>query len=176
MFVFFYHISRTFDGHLDTQREVFQRFREAKLPKPGKMPVLHRSAQISQAHHRSCIRTDPEKVQTVTQWPASKTVTQSSPVFGPPGTGDSSRTSPPSPLRSWRLPTKTPDGTGKPEEAAAFERIKTTLTTAPIFCPDFTHRFYLQTDASTSEAVLTQNFPKGKRTHNRLHQPNVKHC
>jgi len=47
----------------------------------------------------------------------------------------------------------------------AFEQIKATLTTSVLACPDFSRRFFLQTDTSASGlgAVLTQNFPEGER-------------
>lgn len=50
--------------------------------------------------------------------------------------------------------------------STAFNALKKTLTSAPILaCPDFSKGFILQTDASTTGlgAVLTQNFPEGKR-------------
>jgi len=52
------------------------------------------------------------------------------------------------------------------EEREAFERLKTTLTTAPVLaCPDFNRPFILQTDASAYGlgAVLTQNLEQGER-------------
>ncbi|XP_025264171.1 uncharacterized protein LOC112637817 [Camponotus floridanus] len=53
-----------------------------------------------------------------------------------------------------------------PEQSKAFSTIKNRLNSAPVLtCPDFSQRFYLQTDASTSGlgAVLTQQYEEGER-------------
>jgi len=71
-------INKTFDGHLDTLREVFQRLREAKLRlNPDKCRFcVDRLKYLGHIVDREGIRTDPEKVRAVTQWPAPKTVKQ----------------------------------------------------------------------------------------------------
>jgi len=162
-------INRTFDEHLDTLREVFRRLRAAKLRlNPDKCRFcVDQLKYLGHIVDQEGIRTDPEKVRAVAQWPAPRTVKQIRQFLG---------------LASWyrrfiqdfatvaapltALTRKNARWHWGPDETNAFERIKSTLTTAPVLaCPDFSRRFFLQTDASTTGlgAVLTQNFPEGER-------------
>ncbi|KMQ82634.1 gag-pol fusion protein, partial [Lasius niger] len=136
--------------------------------KPREIPILCRPIKIPRhvVDHQG-IRTDPEKVSAVVNWPEPRSVKQVRQFLG---------------MASWylrfianfstlaapltRLTKKNARWTWGAEEDTAFHNLKKTLTTAPVLaCPDFTRQFVLQTDASTSGlgAVLTQHFEAGER-------------
>jgi len=162
-------ISATLDDHLRYLEEVFCRLREARLRvNPDKchfgLPELKYLGHIVD---RRELRTDPEKVKAITQWPNPTTVRQIRQFIG---------------LASWyrrfirdfypsatpltKLTRKNAKWCWGPEEDLAFRRLKDALTTAPILaCPNFERKFILQTDASTSGlgAVLSQHFEEGER-------------
>ena len=162
-------ISQDFEGHLKLLAEVFRRLREAHLRlNPEKCRFcVDRLTYLGHVVDRGGIRTDPEKVSAVSQWPAPQSVKQIRQFLG---------------MASWyrrfiksfstisapltRLTKKNAKWTWGDEETEAFNTLKTALTTAPVLaCPDFDRRFYLQTDASTSGlgAVLTQYHEDGER-------------
>jgi len=162
-------ISSTMDDHLRHLEEVFRRLREAKLRvNPDKCHFgLTELKYLGHIVDRRGLRTDPEKVKAVTQWPTPTTVRQIRQFIG---------------LASWyrrfirdfsataapltKLTRKNCKWSWGPEEDAAFKHLKRALTTAPILaCPDFERKFVLQTDASTSGlgAVLSQHFEEGER-------------
>ncbi|KMQ84832.1 reverse ribonuclease integrase, partial [Lasius niger] len=162
-------ISETFDRHLHLLTEVFRRLREARLRlNPDKCRFcVERLKYLGHVIDREGIRTDPEKVSAVADWPEPRTVKQVRQFLG---------------MASWyrrfvanfstiaapltRLTKKNARWTWGTDEEGAFQELKRTLISAPVLaCPDFTRRFVLQTDASNSGlgAVLTQNFEDGER-------------
>ncbi|XP_039306054.1 uncharacterized protein K02A2.6-like [Solenopsis invicta] len=162
-------VTRTFDEHLATLREVFRRLREARL-RPNTEKCRFCTERLKYLGHvvdRDGIRTDPEKTEAIANWPEPQSVRQIRQFLG---------------LASWyrrfirdfatvaapltALTRKNARWSWGNHEQAAFEALKTTLTSAPVLaCPDFERQFVLQTDASTTGlgAVLTQYFPEGER-------------
>ncbi|KAL6417073.1 hypothetical protein ACFW04_013013 [Cataglyphis niger] len=162
-------ISKTFDDHLRLLTEVFRRLRDARLrlnPEKCKFCV-NQLKYLGHVVDRKGIRTDPEKVSTVENWPEPRTVKQIRQFLG---------------MASWyrrfianfstiaapltSLTRKNAKWKWGAEETTAFRELKKTLVSAPVLaCPDFARRFVLQTDASASGlgAVLTQNFEEGER-------------
>ncbi|KMQ81648.1 gag-pol fusion protein, partial [Lasius niger] len=166
-------ISETFDQHLHLLTEVFQRLRDARLRlNPDKCrfcveQLKYLESIMGHVIDREKIRTDPEKVSAVADWPEPRTVKQVRQFLG---------------MASWyrrfvanfstiaapltRLTKKNARWTWGADEEHAFQELKRTLVSAPVLAyPDFTRRFVLQTDASNSGlgAVLTQNFEDGER-------------
>jgi hypothetical protein len=162
-------VSRTFDEHLDTLREVFKRLRAARLRiNTEKCRFCTESIKyLGHVIDRAGIRTDPEKTSTIINWPAPRTVRQVRQFLG---------------IASWyrrfirdfatvaapltALTRKNAAWKWETREQEAFDALKKTLTTAPVLaCPDFERQFVLQTDASATGlgAVLTQYFPEGER-------------
>ncbi|KAL6416740.1 hypothetical protein ACFW04_013184 [Cataglyphis niger] len=162
-------ISKTFDDHLRLLTEVFRRLRDARLrlnPEKCKFCV-NQLKYLGHVVDRKGIRTDPEKVSAVENWPEPRTVKQIRQFLG---------------MASWyrrfianfstiaapltSLTRKNAKWKWGAEETTAFRELKKTLVSAPVLaCPDFARRFVLQTDASASGlgAVLTQNFEEGER-------------
>ncbi|KAL6419486.1 hypothetical protein ACFW04_011371 [Cataglyphis niger] len=162
-------ISKTFDDHLRLLTEVFRRLRDARLrlnPEKCKFCV-DQLKYLGHVVDRKGIRTDPEKVSAVANWPEPRTVKQVRQFLG---------------MASWywrfianfstiaapltNLTKKNAKWKWGVEKTTAFRELKKTLMSAPVLaCPDFARRFVLQTDASTSGlgAVLTQNFEEGER-------------
>ncbi|KAL6421213.1 hypothetical protein ACFW04_013639 [Cataglyphis niger] len=162
-------ISKTFDDHLRLLTEVFRRLRDARLrlnPEKCKFCV-DQLKYLGHVVDRKGIRTDPEKVSAVENWPEPHTVKQIRQFLG---------------MASWyrrfianfstiaapltSLTRKNAKWKWGAEETTAFRELKKTLVSAPVLaCPDFARRFVLQTDASASGlgAVLTQNFEEGER-------------
>ncbi|KAL6416826.1 hypothetical protein ACFW04_013132 [Cataglyphis niger] len=162
-------ISKTFDDHLRLLTEVFRRLRDARLrlnPEKCKFCV-DQLKYLGHVVDRKGIRTDPEKVSAVENWPEPRTVKQIRQFLG---------------MASWyrrfianfstiaapltSLTRKNAKWKWGAEETTAFRELKKTLVSAPVLaCPDFARRFVLQTDASASGlgAVLTQNFEEGER-------------
>ena len=62
--------SKTFDAHIENLREVFQRLKEANLKLSPKKKVSFLGHQVSEEG----ISTDPEKVQTIKEWPQPRNV------------------------------------------------------------------------------------------------------
>jgi len=162
-------VSHTFEEHLAHLEEVFRRLRQARLRlNVAKCHFCRdRLKYLGHIVDREGIRTDPEKVSAINNWPAPTTVRQVRQFLG---------------MASWyrrfvpnfstiaapltRLTRKNARFIWANEEKEAFERLKETLTTAPVLaCPDFNRLFILQTDASAYGlgAVLTQNLEHGER-------------
>jgi len=161
--------SPTFEDHLRHLREVFRRLKDAHLRlNPEKcrfcVPELKYLGHIV---NRQGVRTDPEKIKAIGQWPTPSTVRQIRQFVGLASwyrrfIPDFSATA--APLTNltkknarWRWGT---------EEEQAFRALKKALSSAPILaCPDFDRQFVIQTDASTTGlgAVLTQHFEEGER-------------
>jgi len=162
-------VSATFDEHLKHLAEVFRRLRNARLRlNPNKCHFCR--AELKYLGHivdHRGIRTDPEKVQAMTQWPRPTNVRQIRQFVG---------------LASWyrrfipefsttaapltRLTRKNAHWRWGEDEERAFTTLKKSLASSPILaCPDFKRRFVLQTDASSTGlgAVLTQHFEEGER-------------
>ena len=160
-------VSRTFKEHLTLLADVFRRLREARLRlNPEKCYFcVNRLKYLGHVIDREGIRTDPDKVSAVEGWPEPQTVKQIRQFLG---------------MASWyrrfienfstiaepltRLTKKNARWKWGTEEYDAFNRLKNALVSAPVLaCPDFSRRFFLQTDASTSGlgAVLTQFLDDG---------------
>jgi len=162
-------VSATFDEHLHHLAEVFRRLRDARLRlNPEKCHFC--KSELKYLGHivdRRGIRTDPEKVKSMTQWPQPTNVRQIRQFIG---------------LASWyrrfipefsataapltKLTRKNARWQWGEEEEQAFQTLKKALASSPVLaCPDFTRRFFLQTDASTTGlgAVLTQHFEDGEK-------------
>jgi len=162
-------ISKTFTEHLELLTETFRRLRNAQLRlNPDKCKFcVDKLKYLGHIIDREGIRTDPEKVSAVADWPEPRTVKQIRQFIG---------------MASWyrrfiasfseiaapltRLTKKNARWTCGTEQAEAFRTLKAKLVSATVLaCPDFTKRFVLQTDASTSGlgAVLTQQHEDGER-------------
>jgi len=162
-------ISRTFSEHIELLAETFRRLREAHLrlnPEKCKFCV----EQLKYLGHvvgRDGIRTDPEKVSAVAEWSEPTTIKQIRQFLG---------------MASWyrrfignfstiaapltQLTRKNAQWKWGDEETIAFRALKERLISAPVLaCPDFTRRFFLQTDASSTGlgAVLTQRYEESDR-------------
>ncbi|XP_039303430.1 uncharacterized protein LOC120357332 [Solenopsis invicta] len=161
--------SPTFADHLKHLEEVFRRLREARLKLNPEKCYFCRTELKYLGHivDRRGIRTDPDKVRAVTEWPTPTNIRQIRQFVG---------------LASWyrrftpnfaaiaapltQLTRKNARWRWGPEEEHAFQSLKEALTTAPTpACPDFSRRFLLQTDASQHGlgAVLSQYFEDGER-------------
>jgi len=162
-------ISRTFNQHLELLAETFRRLRNAHLRlNPDKCRFCFDQLRyLGHIIDREGIRTDPEKISAVANWPDPRTVKQIRQFIG---------------MASWyrrfianfstitapltNLTKKNARWVWGPDQNEAFLTIKEKLTSAPVLaCPDFARRFYLQTDASTSGlgTVLTQQYDDGER-------------
>jgi len=162
-------ISRTFDKHLELLRETFRRLRDARLRlNPEKCHFcIDRLTYLGHVIDREGIRTDSGKIQAVTNWPEPQSVKHIRQFVGMASwyrrfiPNFSTIAAPLTQLTKKNARWKWGEG-----EATAFAQLKRALSSAPVLaCPDFTRRFFLQTDASTTGlgAVLTQNFEEGER-------------
>jgi len=162
-------ISKTFHEHLELLAETFLRLRNAQLRlNPDKCKFcVDKLKYLGHIIDREGIRTDPEKVSAVADWPEPRTIKQIRQFIG---------------MASWyrrfiagfskiaapltQLTKKNARWTWGKEQKEAFRTLKAKLVSAPVLaCPDFSKRFVLQTDASTSGlgAVLTQQHEDGER-------------
>ncbi|MCG8047960.1 MAG: reverse transcriptase domain-containing protein, partial [Candidatus Thiodiazotropha endolucinida] len=155
--------SKTFEEHLENLREVFQRLQEANLKLNPKKCCLFRT-EVSFLGHKvsaSGIATDPEKVQTIRDWPRPRNVKEVRQFIG---------------LASYyrkflfqfaqtckplhKLTEQNSTFTWTQDCEQAFETIKTLLTTAPVLSYPSSEgeTFILDTDASNVAvgAVLHQ--------------------
>lgn len=161
--------SQTFDDHLRHLREVFRRLRNANLRlNPAKCHFCRSSLKyLGHIIDQDGIRTDPDKVSAIANWPTPTTARMVRQFLG---------------VASWyrrfiadfptiaapliRLTRKKEQWHWTESEEKAFHSLKRALTTAPVLaCPDFGRPFALQTDASTAGlgAVLTQQYDEGER-------------
>ncbi|XP_025266372.1 uncharacterized protein LOC112638592 [Camponotus floridanus] len=160
-------VSRTFKEHLTHLKEVFRRLRQTRLQL--NVDKCHfcrdRLKYLGHIVDQEGIRTDPDKMSAIKNWPAPTTVRQVRQFLG---------------MASWyrrfvpnfsaiaapitRLTRKNTRLTWAGEEQNAFQRLKDMLTTAPVLaCPDFNRPFILQTDASTQGLGAAQNLEQGER-------------
>lgn len=161
--------SRTFEEHLTHLADVFSRLRHARLRlNPEKCHFCRPSVKyLGHIVDRHGIRTDPDKVSAITNWPTPTTIKKIRQFLGvAPGyrrfIADFSAIAAP----LTRLIKKEVRWTWTDSEERAFQQLKQALTTAPVLaCPDFARPFTLQTDASTHGlgAVLTQQLDEGER-------------
>lgn len=157
-------VSKTFEEHLEILREVFERLRRAGLkinPEKchfGKRELRYLGHIVSEAG----IKTDPEKVKAIRDFPTPNTVRKLRSFLG---------------LASWyrrfvdnfakltvpltKLLRKDSKWNWAEDQHKAFESLKDRLTSTPVLsCPDFSKPFCLQVDASGEGlgAALTQKF------------------
>lgn len=141
-------VSRTFAGHLDTLREVFQRLRAARLRLNEQKCkfCVPRLRYLGHVIDSGGIHTDPEKVRAVCEWPVPRNVRQIRRFVGLGRfVGNSAKLVEP----LIRLTRKKVRWSWGPKQQEAFERLKNALSTTPVLtCPDFSKPFTLQTDAS----------------------------
>ena len=159
----------TLEQHFDVLREVLKRLRDACLRiNPEKCEFFKDEVKyLGHLVTREGIRTDPDKVAAVRNLPAPTTVRELRRCLG---------------MASWyrrfvpefsrvvqpmtNLLRKGKHFKWQQEQQAAFELLKQRLTEAPVLaCPDFSHTFVLQTDASDMgiAAVLTQEIEAKER-------------
>ena len=154
--------SHTFEEHLEHLNFVFQRIRKAGLKFNKAKCNFIRKELLFLGHvvNNDEISPNPSTVQKILDFPQSRTIKGLRSFLGLAGyyrkfvKGFSQIAAPLFKLLHnniafiWTI-----------EQEEAFNKLKTTLTTAPILVyPDFTKKFYLYTDASDSgyEAVLSQ--------------------
>lgn len=155
-------VSKSFSEHIALMNEVFKRLRDAGLVLNVEKCNFCKKELKYLGHivNEFGIQTDPEKVQSIVDFPKPKTVKDIRSFIG---------------LASWyrrfienfatiaapltQLTKKTTRWTWNERQERAFESLKTKLSTAPILtCPDFERTFVLQVDASNEGlgAALTQ--------------------
>jgi hypothetical protein len=140
-------LGETFEQHLQVLQEVFRRLRAANLRlNPDKCQFGRRSlTYLGHVVTAAGIRTDPDKVAAIRQLATPKTLRQLR----------FSRIA--APLN--RLLKKGGRWDWTPEQDAAFNTLKDSLSAAPVLaCPDFGKPFVLQTDAADTGlgVALTQ--------------------
>lgn len=155
-------VSEDFNSHLSVLVRIAQELRKANLT----LNVDKSHFCVTQTKYlgyvigNGGIQTDPDKVDSIVNWPVPKSVRQVRGFLGLAGwyrrfiENFSSITFPISETLSSKQKFK-----WTPEAQKSFEAIKTLLTTAPILSnPDFTKKFYLHCDASNYGigAVLVQ--------------------
>lgn len=155
-------VSEDFNSHLSVLVRIAQELRKANLT----LNVDKSHFCVTQTKYlgyvigNGGIQTDPDKVDSIVNWPVPKSVRQVRGFLGLAGwyrrfiENFSSITFPISETLSSKQKFK-----WTPEAQKSFETIKTLLTTAPILSnPDFTKKFYLHCDASNYGigAVLVQ--------------------
>lgn len=162
-------VSKDFQSHLDTLKEVFQRLRDDGLTinfekshfcKPQLKYLGYVVDQLG-------LRPDPEKVQAILNVQTPKNIRE---IRRFVGTASWYRRFVPqfstiiAPLTN--LTRKRTPWNWTPECDRAFQQLKECLVSAPLLvCPDFKRTFYVQTDASAYGlgAVLTQQFDDGEK-------------
>lgn len=161
-------VGATFEQNLENLEAVLQRLQTAglKLKTPkcsiARKEVMYLGYVISSAG----IRTDPQKVRAVTEFPTPTSVSQLRSFVGLTSyyrrfVKNYARVA--RPLHS--LTGKNQPYVWTDECQAAFEELKRLLTTAPVLVfPEFTRPFILETDASLEGlgAVLAQKMEDGK--------------
>lgn len=162
-------VTPTFEKHMEVLEEVMRRLQEANLSINWEKSHFCRPElkYLGYIVSREGLHVDPDKVNSILNYPAPKNVKQVRQFLG---------------LASWyrrfvpnfstiisplsRLQKKGQVWEWGEEQERAFKLIKDRLISAPILtCPDFTRRFYLQTDASNSGlgAILFQTFDEGDK-------------
>jgi transposase InsO family protein len=155
-------LGETFEQHLQVLQEVFRRLRAANLRlNPDKCQFGRRSlTYLGHVVTAAGIRTDPDKVAAIRQLATPKTLRQLRRFLGMASwyrrfIPDFSRIA--APLN--RLLKKGGRWDWTPEQDAAFNTLKDSLSAAPVLaCPDFGKPFVLQTDAADTGlgVALTQ--------------------
>jgi hypothetical protein len=155
-------LGETFEQHLKVLQEVFRRLRAANLRlNPDKCQFGRRSlTYLCHVVTAAGIRTDPGKVAAIRQLATPKTLRQLRRFLGMASwyrrfISDFSRIA--APLK--RLLKKGGRWEWTPEQDAAFNTLKDSLSAAPVLaCPDFGKPFVLQTDAADTGlgVALTQ--------------------
>jgi transposase InsO family protein len=160
-------LGETFEQHLEVLQEVFRRLRAANLRlNPDKCQFGRRSlTYLGHVVTATGIRTDPEKVAAIQQLTTPKTPRQVRRFLGMASwyrrfIPDFSRIA--APLN--RLLKKGIRWEWTPEQDAAFDTLKNSLSVAPVLaCPNFGKPFVLQTDAADTGlgVALTQYIDGG---------------
>ena len=145
--------SKTFDAHIENLREVFQRLKEANLKlNPKKCNLFCKKVSfLGHQVSEEGISTDPEKIQTIKEWPQPRNVKE---VRQFVGLASYYRKF----IRSFatickplhKLTEKDQLFVWTPEAQTAFDTIKTLLTTAPVlsYVDPSGQGFVLDADAS----------------------------
>ena len=154
--------SRTIEEHLERQREVFQRFKDANLKiNPTKCEFFRQKVPfLGHIVSREGIQADPEKTSTVNRYPVPKNATEVKSFLGLCSyyrryVQDFAKIARP----LHQLTEKSKDFLWNSEAQEAFEVLKARLTSAPILAfPSMREPFILYTDASqyAMGAVLAQ--------------------
>lgn len=154
--------SRTFEQHLESLDQVFERLEWAGLKLKPKKCHLFRKKVKYLGHEVSAegIATDPEKTKAVREWPVPKTVAEVRSFLGLCSyyrrfVEEFATTAKP----LTKLTEKSVPFVWKEAEQAAFDKLKHLLCTAPVLAfPDRDATFVLDTDASDVGigAVLSQ--------------------
>lgn len=153
--------SRTFVEHLANLQSVLEKLRKAGLKlKTSKCKFASSSVKYLGHVSQNGVSTDPEKVEKVRQWPASRSTSEVKSFFGFAGyyhrfIQDSAEIA--APLTN--LTSKRQQFRWSTEEHKAFEELKRRLCRVPVLAyPRFDVEFTLKTDASfvALSAVLTQ--------------------
>lgn len=155
-------VSEDLPSHLTTLVRIADEFRKANLT----LNISKSAFCVTEVKYlgfiigNGGIKTDPEKLDAIVNWPAPKNIRQVRGFLGLAGwyrrfiNNFSSKVFPITELLSTKRKFQ-----WTPEAQEAFELIKIALTTAPVLAnPDFTKKFYLHCDASDYGigAVLVQ--------------------
>jgi hypothetical protein len=157
--------SNTFEDHIAHLREVFGRLRRAGLtvnPAKVKFATSHLSF-LGHIISTNGVMIDPDRTRNITKFPPPRDVKGIARFLGMviflQNSFHTSSWLRAGPLNALRK--KNVKFVWGPEEQRAFDDLKLAIVNPPVLCmPDFSRRFILQTDASSSAvaAVLLQDF------------------